>query len=183
MKQWENSLLLRRTLYEYDDASSRTRMRIQPSGGGSNEYDVLYEYDEASRMVTATDQITSKTTEFSYHDIGVLESMEYPNGTTASFALDSLNRLDVLNYRYSNDALMCKFDYGYDKKSNVTSLQRDDTGAGGSNKQYSFTYDDLSRLWTANYGDESVTYSYDTSGNRTSLSSSVDGVTSYTIDS
>jgi hypothetical protein len=122
-------------LYEYDDASNRKRMRIQPSGGGSNEYDVLYQYDEASRMVTVTDQMTSKTTEFSYHDIGVLESMEYPNGVTASFTLDSMNRLDVLNYRSKvpEDPAFSNMGYTYDAEGNLT--QR---GSGNNYDSLSF---------------------------------------------
>jgi len=94
-----------------------------------------------------------------------------------------MNRLDVLEYRYSNSNLMCKFDYGYDIKSNVASLQRDDTGAGGSSKYYTFGYDNISRLVSASYGDETVSYSYDNAGNRLTLNSSVDGLTSYTIAS
>ena len=77
--------------------------------------------------------------------------------------------------------MLSSLDYTYDVKSNVTQLVRDDTGAGGTSKTFSFGYDGISRLNSANYGTETVSYSYDKSGNRLTQVSSVDGTTTYTV--
>ena len=74
-----------------------------------------------------------------------------------------------------------ELDYTYDVKSNVTQLVRNDTGAGGTSKTFTFGYDGLSRLTSANYGNETVSYTYDKSGNRITQVSSVDGTTTYTV--
>ena len=107
--------------------------------------------------------------------------MIYPNGTTANYTLDAQNRLDLLEYKFGDTSMMSGLDYDYDPLSNVLSLIRDDTGAGGSSKTFTFGYDQLSRLKTANYSDETVTYDYDVVGNRQALTSTLDGVTNYTI--
>ena len=77
--------------------------------------------------------------------------------------------------------MLSSLDYSYDIKSNVTQLIRDDTGAGGTSKTFTFGYDDISRLTSANYGTETVSYTYDKSGNRLTQVSSVDGTTTYTV--
>ena len=176
-----DSLLGFKTFYEYDDSSMRTRMYIQPSAGGGNVYDVNYTYDEANRLIGAKDVITAKTASYDYFDIGALKTVTNPNGITAHRTLDTLNRLDTLQYKKDSTTVLSSLDYTYDDKSNVTQLVRDDTGAGGSSKTFSFGYDNLSRLTSANYGNETVSYTYDKSSNRLTQVSSVDGTTTYTI--
>ena len=176
-----DSLLGYKTFYEYDDASMRTRMYIQPSAGGGNVYDVNYTYDEANRLIGVKDALAAKTASYAYFDIGALKTTTNPNGITAHRALDTLNRLDTLNYKKDTTTVLSSLDYTYDVKSNVTQLVRNDTGAGGASKTFSFGYDKLSRLTSANYGNETVSYTYDKSGNRLTQVSSVDGTTTYTI--
>ena len=77
--------------------------------------------------------------------------------------------------------MLSSLDYTYDVKSNVTQLIRDDTGAGGTSKTFTFGYDEISRLTSANYGNETVSYTYDKSGNRLTQVSSVNGTTTYTV--
>ena len=182
LKTWKNPHLGYKTFYEYDDASQPTRMYIQPTEGGANVYDVRYTYDELIRMVSVRDAIANKTASYSYFDNGVIKTTTLPNGVTAHQTLDTLNRLDTLQYKKSDAAtVLSSLDYTYDDKSNVTQLVRDDTGAGGSSKTFSFGYDNISRLTSANYGDETASYTYDKSGNRLTQVSSVDGTTTYTI--
>ena len=176
-----DSLLGYKTLYEYDDASMRKRMHIQPSAGGTDYYDVRYTYDEANRLTGVKDALAAKTASYAYFDIGALKTVTNPNGVTVHRTLDTLNRLDTLNYKKNPTTALSSLDYTYDVKSNVTQLVRDDTGAGGSSKTFSFGYDKLSRLTSANYGTETVSYTYDKSGNRLTQVSSVDGTTTYTI--
>ena len=176
-----DSLLGYKTFYEYDDASMRTRMYIQPSAGGAKLYDVNYTYDEANRLLSVKDALASKTASYSYFDIGAIKKVTNPNGVTAHRTLDTLNRLDTLNYKTNATTVLSSLDYTYDDKSNVTKLIRNDTGAGGTSKTFTFGYDKLSRLTSANYGNETVSYTYDKSGNRLTQVSSVDVTTTYTI--
>ncbi len=177
----DNGLLGYMTIYEYDDASMRTRMFIEPSAGGAKVYDASYTYDEASRLLSVTDALTDKSASYAYFDIGALKTGTNPNGITTHRTLDTLNRLDLLEYKTDATTVLSSLDYSYDVKSNVTELARDDTGAGGTDKTFIFCYDNLSRLTKANYGDEMVMYTYDTSGNRLAQISSIDGTTAYTI--
>ncbi len=176
-----NSLLGYKTFYEYDDASMRKRMYIQPSAGGTTLYDVNYAYDEANRLLSVTDALAAKTASYGYFDIGALKTVTNPNGITTHRTLDSLNRLSTLTYKKTATADLSSLTYTYDDKSNVTQLVRDDTGAGGTSKTFEFCYDNLSRLTKANYGDGIVIYTYDKSGNRLNQVSSVDGTTNYTV--
>ena len=177
----DNSLLGYKTFYEYDDASMRTRMSIRPSSGGTKVYDATYTYDEANRLLSVTDVLAVKTASYGYFDIGALKTVTNPNGVTSHRTLDTLNRLDTLQYKKDEATVLSSLDYSYDVKSNVTELVRDDTGAGGTSKTFSFCYDTLSRLTKANYGDRQVDYTYDKSGNRLTQISSIDGTTAYTI--
>ena len=176
-----DSLLGYKTFYEYDDASMRKRMYIRPSAGGTSLYDVNYAYDEANRLLSVKDALAAKTASYAYFDIGALKKTTNPNGITAHRTLDTLNRLDTLQYKKDTTTVLSSLDYTYDVKSNVTQLVRNDTGAGGSSKTFSFGYDKISRLTSANYGNETVSYTYDKSGNRLTQVSSVDGTTTYTI--
>ena len=176
-----DSLLGYKTFYEYDDASMRKRMYIRPSAGGTNLYDVNYTYDEANRLLSVTDALAAKTASYDYFDIGALKTATNPNGITAHRTLDTLNRLDTLQYKKTATTMLSSLDYTYDVKSSVTQLVRNDTGAGGTSKTFTFGYDNLSRLTSANYGNETVSYTYDKSGNRLTQVSSVDGTTSYTV--
>ena len=177
----DDSLLGYKTFYEYDDASMRSRMYIQPSAGGTDYYDVSYAYDEANRLLSVTDALAAKTASYDYFDIGALKTVTNPNGITAHRTLDTLNRLDLLQYKKNSTTVLSSLDYTYDVKSNVTQLVRNDTGAGGTNKTFSFGYDNISRLTSANYGNETVSYTYDKSGNRLTQVSSIDGTTTYTV--
>ncbi len=177
----DKSLLGYKTLYEYDDASMRTRMHIQKSMGETDLYDVTYTYDEANRLLSVTDVMATKTADYEYFDIGALKTAINPNGITAHRTLDTRHRLDLLEYKKTPTSVLSSLDYSYDVKSNVTQLVRDDTGAGGTRKTFSFGYDGISRLTSANYGSETVSYTYDKSGNRLTQVSSVDGTTTYTV--
>ena len=156
-------------------------MHIQPAGGGTDRYDVRYSYDEANRLLSVTDVMAAKTAGYDYFDIGALKTAINPNGITAHRTLDTRHRLDLLEYKKTPTTVLSSLDYTYDVKSNVTQLVRDDTGAGGTSKTFSFGYDGISRLNSANYGTETVSYSYDKSGNRLTQVSSVDGTTTYTV--
>ncbi len=177
-----DSLLGYKTFYEYDDGSRRTRMHIQPSAGGTDLYDVTYTYDKANRLIGVKDVLAAKGASYDYFDIGALKTATLPNGITSHRTLDTRNRLDLLTYKKNPTTVLSSLDYTYDVKSNVTQLVRNDIGAGGTSKTFTFGYDGISRLTSANYGNETVSYTYDKSGNRLTQVSTVDGTTTYTID-
>ena len=156
-------------------------MHIQKSTGSADRYDVTYSYDEANRLLSVTDVLAAKTAGYEYFDIGALKTAINPNGITAHRTLDTRHRLDLLEYKKTPTTVLSSLDYSYDIKSNVTQLIRDDTGAGGTSKTFTFGYDEISRLTSANYGTETVSYTYDKSGNRLTQVSSVDGTTTYTV--
>ena len=183
VKNRTDSLLGYKTSYEYDDASRRTRMHIRTSAGTTDLYDVTYAYDKANRLTSVRDVLAGKTASYDYFDIGALKTATLPNGITVHRTLDSRHRLDELQFKKSANTVLALLDYTYDVKSNVTQLVKNDTGAGGSKKTFSFGYDKISRLTSANYGDETVSYTYDKSGNRLTQVSTVDGTTTYTIAS
>ena len=177
-----DSLLGYKTFYEYDDVGRRTRQHIKLSTGGNDLYDVTYTYDKANRLTSVRAVLAGKTASYDYFDIGALKTSILPNGITAHRALDTRHRLDRLIYKKNSTALLSSLDYTYDVKSNVTQLVRNDTGAGGTSKTFTFGYDGISRLTSANYGDETVSYTYDKAGNRLTQVSTVNGTTRYTID-
>ena len=183
IKNRTDSLLGYKTFYEYDDSSMRTRMYVNPTTGSTTTkvYDVSYTYDEANRLLTVKDVLADKTESYNYFDIGALKKITVPNGITAHRTLDNINRLSTLTYKKDASTTLSSLTYTYDDKSNVTQLVRDDTGAGGSSNTFTYGYDGLSRLTSANYGDETVSYTYDKSGNRLTQVSSVDGTTTYTV--
>ena len=156
-------------------------MHIQKSRENVDLYDVTYTYDEANRLLSVTDVMATKTANYEYFDIGALKTALNPNGITAHRTLDTRHRLDLLTYKKTPATVLSSLDYSYDVKSNVTQLVRDDTGAGGTRKTFTFGYDGISRLTSANYGTDQVTYTYDKSGNRKTQVSSVDGTTTYTV--
>ena len=171
-----------KTFYGYDDAGRRTRQHIKLSTGGNDLYDVTYTYDKANRLTAVRDVLAGKTASYNYFDIGALKMVTLPNGITVHRTLDSRHRLDELNFNKTSTEELVSLDYTYDVKSNVTQLVRNDTGAGGTSKTFTFGYDGISRLTSANYGDETVSYTYDKAGNRLTQVSTVNGTTRYTID-
>ena len=182
LREWDNGLLDRTMFYDYDSVSNRTRMHVERNSDGVTEYDVTYTYDEASRLLSVTDVFAAKTASYEYFDIGGLKEATNPNGTQAVNTLDNLHRLDLLEYKFSDNSLISSLDYTYDPLSNVTQLVRNDSGIGGISKSFDFGYDTISRLISADYdGEETVDYTYDNVGNRLSLLSDTDGLTSYTI--
>lgn len=176
-----DSLLGYKTFLAYDDAGRRTRQHIRTSTGTTDLYDVTYAYDKANRLISVKDVGAGKTASYDYFDIGALKTTTLPNGITTHRTLDNRHRLDQLQFKKSSSSELASLDYTYDVKSNVTKLVRNLTGAGGSKKTFSFGYDGISRLTRANYGNETVSYTYDKAGNRLTQVSTVDGTTNYTI--
>lgn len=181
VKNRTDSLLGYKTFYEYDDAGKRTKLHIRTSSGTTDLYSVTYAYDQANRLTSVKDVVAGKTASYEYFDIGAIKTATLPNGITVDRQLDSRHRLDELQFKKSANTQLASLDYTYDVKSNVTKLVKNLTGAGGSKKTFTFGYDKISRLTSANYGNETVSYTYDKAGNRLTSVSTVAGTTKYTI--
>ena len=122
------------------------------------------------------------TSYYSYYNGGQLKWSNYRDNVSTDYTIDAENRISQITHQ--GTGVFVGLYYGYDKLDNVTSLLRDDTGAGGQSKQNYFYYDDLNRLTKVEYdkfgSPETVRYSYDVVGNRTQLYSSLQGTTAYT---
>jgi len=158
-----------RTLaYTYDAVSNRTGLTY-PAGEA-----VTYAYDAADRMTSVIDWDSNVVT-YVYDAAGQLTSETYPNGTSTAYTYDAAARVTGITHSNSGGTL-ASFSYTYDAVGNRLS----EVSTSGT---ASYSYDALYRLVSVVYPDgEIVTYTYDSMGNRTLLSSTVSGDVAYTYD-
>jgi RHS repeat-associated protein len=165
--------------YTYNDAGSLQTTRSSNSNGVS----VDYSYDALNRLSSAKDNnltsLNGGLTNYTYDDVGNLQSYQYPNGVTTSYAYNSLNRLTTMTVGTQASSLAS---YGYTlgaagNRTAVTEL---------SGRTVTYTYDDLYRLTSESIANDphgvngSVSYGYDAVGNRLNRTSTVNGVPSQT---
>jgi len=159
--------------YTYDNAG-RTKTISYPSGAI-----VTYNHDSAGQITQVSlDQNGQQTTladNITYTPFGPIKTLTYGNGKTLNQSIDQAYRLSQ-----QNTVGVLEFDYAqYDANGNLQT--RIDTQA---NTTSNFTYDELSRLDSANglFGNNG--YGYDRNGNRASASSgsTIDSFT-YTTNS
>jgi RHS repeat-associated protein len=159
----------RTTSYGYDLNSNRTRLTY-PDGQV-----VAYTYDLANRLTTVTDH-ASRITTYTYDDANRQTGITYPNGVQAASTYDDANRLLSLAHTHPTHGTITTVTYTVDNVGNRLTMV-DPDGATA------YTYDALHRLKTVAYPDgELVTYAYDPMGNRTSMTSSTAGATTYAYD-
>lgn len=141
---------------------------------------VSYTYNIDNKLEKVIDS-TGTTTYTYYSDTGLLHTKTLPNGVTTTYTYDSAKRITDVDNRRTQDVLISNYDYEYDANGNITSTtETTDQGA----KTTTYTYDKLNRLKTVTYPDErgTVTYEYDTSGNRIKMITD-QGTTNYKYDS
>ncbi|MFH2046859.1 MAG: RHS repeat-associated core domain-containing protein [Pseudomonadota bacterium] len=122
----------------------------------------------------------SGLTSYSYDAVGNRASVTYPNGTTAAYTYDSLNRLTLLENRKSGGELISSYNYTLGPAGNRLSV------AEQSGRTVNYTYDALYRLTQEAIadpalGNETIGYTYDDFGNRLTKTDA-SGTISYTYD-
>jgi RHS repeat-associated protein len=155
------------TSFEYDANGNRIKR--------TDAYNRVtkYGYDELNRLASITDA-KGKLTTLGYDANDHLVSVKDPEGFTTTYVYDGLDNLRQL---ISPD-------------TGTTSYTPDAAGRTASktdarNKTATYGYDNLGRIKTIAYGDQTHTFSYDTAPNgigRLGSFSDADGSTSYSYD-
>jgi RHS repeat-associated protein len=144
--------------YSYDKKGNRISVKI-PSGT------TRYEYDENNRITMVTNP-DGGIAYYTYDENGNRSSITYPNGTITVYQYDKLNRLIYLENRTSEvGKLISSYKYTLGPAGNRICIE-ENTG-----RTVHYTYDNLYRLIKEDIidpklGNETITYSYDSFGNR-----------------
>ncbi|MCY9528556.1 wall-associated protein WapA [Paenibacillus alvei] len=146
--------------YEYDYAGNVT------SSTDANQNVTKYEYDVLGRLLAVTDS-EGKTTRYQYDLSGNMVEVKYPDGNTVQKRYDEIGRL----IQQTDPNKQSKKVY-YDANSNV-SRTIDKNG-----QSQTFVYNHLDLLTEAKAADETISYSYDASGKRLSMTDGT-GTTTY----
>lgn len=161
---------------------------------------VRYAYDLLGRLETVTtdrrnrypvvfdpqNPTLDETTRYTYNTVGSLKSIDYPNGQTAIYDYDALNRLTDLVW--SKDAAET-YRYHYDNYAGGqrAAVQEYYAGAVTPTAESEWTYDNLNRLTEEVFADGANDYTrrygYDLVGNRKTVKDGTDSIlTSYSYN-
>ena len=182
--------------YVYDAMNRLTHKGYPDSTGVDYVYDLVgkvhqvsdptgtygFAYDNLGRLIGTTTQYsflpgTPFTNSYTYDAASNRKSFTSPDGSTATYNYDTLNRLNTLNSSSAG-----QFTFGYDALSRRTSLAR----PNGVNTTYN--YDPLSRLLSVLHQAaattiDGATYTLDLAGNRTAKQNLLNSVMeNYTYD-
>ncbi|TLP62236.1 LamG-like jellyroll fold domain-containing protein [Microbispora triticiradicis] len=144
--------------YAYD-ADNRLVQRVDATGTAS------FRWDDADRLTSMSDPVTSATIQYDYDKAARLTSMVYgANGIRRAYSYDALNRLTRDELKSSQNSPIASIDYGYDADDNLITKTTAGTAGAGTN---TYTYDWANRLtsWTAPDGN-TTEYGWDAAGNR-----------------
>ncbi len=180
-------------LYVYDALSRLTHKGYPDSTGVDYVYDLAgkirqvtdptgtygFAYDNMGRLIGTTTQYSflpgtpppTFANAYAYDTASNRTSFTLPDGSTNTYAFDSLNRITTLT-----DSITGQFGFGYDALSRRTSLTR----PNGVNTNYN--YDSLSRLLSVLHQSgttvlDGASYTYDNGGNRTAKTNKLNSVT------
>lgn len=155
--------------YAYDANGNRTRLEL-PDG-----HVLSYGYDLTNQLVTVN-EATIGLTEYSYNDDGMQTSILYPNGVNAQFTYDAASRLTQITHASPISGTIDHIQYDHDAVGNRI-VMTDTFGV-----TY-YDYDALNRMVEARYPDgEVVSYAFDAANNRTVMTSTIHGVTTYSYN-
>jgi RHS repeat-associated protein len=157
----------RATSYVYD-LYGRLESVVDPMAGVTR-----YGYDLMSNLVSLTDA-KGQTTAFEYDAYNRVKKMTYPGGAFESFTYDAGGRLAT-----KTDRKAVVTTYSYDDLGRLTGKSYSD----GTTPPVSYTYDSGGRLATAANGTDTLTWAYDLAGQVLSEQSTKNASTvAYTYD-
>jgi YD repeat-containing protein len=169
------------------DCRGRVQQMGGPAGGYFYNYDLAgnltqigntkYTYDALNRLSTVTAQVGGgfpTVAGYGYDNVGNLATVTYANGVVHSYSYDNRNRLNNLGVA-TGSANLFGYAYTVDAAGHRTNVTEQ------SGRAVSYSYDDLYRLTNETIaGDSSgmngsVTYGYDSVGNRKQKVSTLPG--------
>jgi RHS repeat-associated protein len=154
--------------YTYDSSGNVASIDSSNANGTS----VAYAWDAANQLSTVTDNRLGGMTTAAYTATGRPASLAQPNGVSATYGYDSLDRVLSMAWKKGTAPAFASWAYGYNPRGQRTS-STDVTG-----RESAYGYDDASRLTSeAVTGDPSgngaLTYVIDPVGNRSSRTSTL----------
>jgi RHS repeat-associated protein len=163
--------------YTYDAAGNRLSVKSD-----SAKYDVAYGYDGLNRLSTVKDNAGGAAASYSYDAVGRMSGVAYGNGASTQYGYDALNRVTGVtvgtNLGTNVASVLASYTYALYPTGNRKSVTEK------SGRTASWQYDGLWRLTNeviaGGSANGSISYTYDSVGNRLSRTSSVAGVPSTT---
>lgn len=111
--------------YEYDVKGNIIKIRY-PNLSGSGYLDVSYDYYDNNWLKEVEDWESKKTT-FYYHNDGLLDYIDHPNGTKCSYVYNATNRrLEGMTETKSNGDIIAQYSYVLDEVGNIINETRID---------------------------------------------------------
>jgi RHS repeat-associated protein len=163
------------TTYTYDSVGDQTS--ITDADGNTTSYT----YDDVGRVLTETNALDSEWT-YTYDADGNLISTTDADGRTIKYTYDDLDRQTAENWMASDGTTVLRtIAYTYDAAGRLLSVSDPDA-------TYTYSYDDDGRLTaidnsgTPDMPDVVLNQTYDSDGDRLSLSATVAGTTQFTND-
>ena len=166
--------------FNYKANNQRDWMRLQNPQASSAIDEVRYTFDGLNRLQTLAS--TAGTFGFGYvGNTGLAQSLNLPNGTKASWSYDGLNRLSQVSNTTATNALISRYNYGYEtpgyEKRSVRTWQEQRVGTDAL-RRFDYNYDRVNQLKGEKLqvtGQSQPSYdtqwNYDAMGNRTQSSS------------
>jgi len=134
-----------------------------------------HRYDQRNRLETAV--VGSDTTVYSYTPESLTDTVNYPNGTRATYTYYPSNRIDTITHSGAA-GLISSYDYDYDSNGNRT---RQIEVQNGVTETTDYVYDALDRLerFIVSDGATTTVNSYSFEGyNRKTETVSINGIAS-----
>jgi RHS repeat-associated protein len=168
--------------YTYDAQGNLSTIKSNNASG----VDLLYGYDALNRLsnVSTNDQESGarRVTDYTYDNVGNLESVTLPNTVTSLYTYDTLNRLTVLNVSLGGGAAITRYAYTLSPTGQRTQVV--ELNGRTTNYAYDTRYRLIQEAVTAGTLDPApagtVSYTLDQVGNRLSSTSTLAGVTGQT---
>ncbi|MBK9584882.1 MAG: RHS repeat protein [Alphaproteobacteria bacterium] len=146
-----------------------------------NDVETDMTYDTLGRLLTHTrapGTALEAVTTFTYNDVGDVETIESPNGTTVTYSYDNARRLTGME-----DDLGNTITYTLDDAGNILTEERRDPG-NTLKYTHTQTFDEMSRLLTSVGAGAAWdrSYAYDKNSNMTTYTDANSNATNYAFD-